>query len=179
DQFDASTPSEVRVYAISENIAAIELIAADWYDAFTAVRTADGWRLLDCVWGAIPEYQTPEQDAGEAAVVMAVAETFARGVASADRALLDDAIHPNLTMRSYEQHDGVGRIVPITRESLYLGAHGAANLASPTTPVHTTVHNATARTALVQIEHGRATYFVQMLRINGDWRVINVTWAGA
>lgn len=171
DQFDETTPARVVVHAIVGDVAALELIAANWYDAFTAVRIDGDWLILDCVWGQVPEYEEPEVDAGESAAVDAVTRTFLRGMAEADRDLLDPVTHPNVRIRTVSPETGM--IDPVTRERLYDGRHAARPEAGSPTVI---VHNATRRTGLVGARVGGRSYVLQLVRLNGEWKVVNVHW---
>ncbi|MGE0046875.1 MAG: nuclear transport factor 2 family protein [Hyphomonadaceae bacterium] len=169
DQFDESTQRIVNVFEVSGDVAVLELIAGDWFDAFTAIRTAEGWRLLDCVWGVLDEYEAPDVDAGEAAEAAGVMAAFAQAAAAGHDAALDRVMHAQAQMRGLDR----GALRALTRDQIYAGLGARTGAPEP----H--VFNATRRTALGRVRHGGATYWLQLLRIDGAWRVVNVHWRDA
>lgn len=165
-QFDENTQRIVRVYQIAGDVAAFELIAGDWYDAFTAIRTGEGWRILDCVWGVLSEYEEPAQDAGESAAASALFETFARAVADGDAVALDRAMHGQAQVRGLAE----GRLEARTRAQVYTG------LGSQAGAPRATVFNVTTRTAMGRVQHGDRAWWVQALRVGEEWKVVNAHW---
>lgn len=167
DQFDESTQRIVRVYQISGDVAALELVAGDWYDAFTAIRTGEGWRILDCVWGVLSEYEQPERDAGEGAAIAALFETFTRAVAVGDTVALDRTMHAQAQVRGLADD---GALEARTRAQAYagLGAQEGAPRA--------TMFNVTMRTAMGRVQHGDRAWWLQALRVGEEWKVVNAHW---
>ncbi|MGE3839743.1 MAG: nuclear transport factor 2 family protein [Hyphomonadaceae bacterium] len=165
DRFDEATQRIVNVFAISGDVAALELVAGDWYDAFLAVRTAEGWRLLDCVWGVLSEYEAPGADTGEAALVEGVMRAFVSAAEGGDESALSELLHAQAQVRSFGP-DGVLRAM--TRDQVYRGFGGAGPAPEGE------VFNATQRTASGRVYAGARVYWLQALRIGEDWRIVNV-----
>ncbi len=176
NRFDANTPSSVPVHFINSRIAVVELVAAGWYDAMTLVKSDGRWQILDIVWSDLAEYELPMRDAGERAEVQTLFMRFAREIQRGDRAALDSIIHPNLRLREFAREQGAEVVRPVTREQLYRRTHGAHRAALAGATPSVTVYNATRRAAFARVDHGAITYYVQALRLNGRWAVINATW---
>lgn len=166
-RFDETTQRIVTVFEVSGDVAVLELVAGDWYDGFIAIRTAQGWRLLDCVWGSLGEYEPPEQDAGEAAEVRRLFAAFARAAAVGDAVVLDRTMHAQAQMRMLES----GVLHALTREQIYRGVQADA-----TGEPEALVYNATRRTAIGRVQLATSTYWLQAVRLNGEWHVVNVHW---
>ncbi len=169
DQFDESTQRNVNVFSVSGDVAALELIAGDWYDEFTAIRTPDGWRILDCVWGVLNEYEPAAQDAGEAARLAALMREFVEASGVGDDAKLSRLLHPQSQIR---QVGASGELSAYTRDQVFRG------LGSIGGPLSVEVFNVTSRTAVGRVEHAGSSYWLQALSVGGEWRIVNVLLNG-
>ncbi len=176
NRFDANTPSTVPVHLVTPRIAVVELLAAGWYDAMTLVKSDGRWQILDIVWSDLPEYESPDRDAGERTAVQGLFTRFATAVQTGDRATLDSVMHPNLRLREFARERDTEVVRPVTREQLYRRTHGARRDAVASVAPRVTVYNATRRAAFARVDHGPLSYYMQALRLNGQWTVVNATW---
>lgn len=173
-EFDEATQRRAVILDISDDVAVVELLAGDWYDVFTAVKIDGDWTILDCVWGLLPEWEPARVDAGEAAEVRAVLSTFAAAVQSGDDAALDRVLDPISQFRTLSRRSGHTVVHAQTRHQIYTADHDARDPDAQDQEVQ--VLNASGVTAAGKIVHGRITYWVQLLRFNGRWAVVNVHW---
>jgi hypothetical protein len=177
DAFDETTQRRAVILDVSGDVAVVELLAGDWYDVFTAVKIDGHWTLLDCVWGILPEWEPADVDAGEAAVVNTVLSTFADAVQTGDDAALDRVLDPISQFRTLSYRDGRAVVHAQTRDQIYTADHGARDPGARGQEIQ--VLNASGFTAAGKIVRGRITYWVQLLRFNGRWAIVNVHWRSA
>jgi hypothetical protein len=173
-EFDETTQRRAVILDISGDVAVVELLAGDWYDVFTAVKIDGNWTILDCVWGLLPEWEPVRVDAGEAAEVRAVLSTFADAVQSGDDAALARVLDPISQFRTLSRGAGHTVVHAQTRDQIYNADHDARDPGAQDQEIE--VLNASGVTAVGKIVRGRITYWVQLLRFNGRWAVVNVHW---
>lgn len=176
-EFDETTQRRAVILDISGDVAVVELLAGDWYDVFTAVKIDGNWTILDCVWGLLPEWEPVRVDAGEAAEVRAVLSTFADAVQSGDDAALDRVLDPISQFRTLSRRSGHAVVHAQTRQQIYTADHDARDPAAQDQEIQ--VLNASGVTASGKIVRGQITYWVQLLRFNGRWAIVNVHWRSA
>jgi hypothetical protein len=173
-EFDETTQRRAVILDISGDVAVVELLAGDWYDVFTAVKIDGEWTILDCVWGLLPEWEPAHVDAGEAAEVRAVLSTFADAVQSGDDAALARVLDPISQLRTLSRRAGHTVVHAQTRDQIYNADHDARDPGAQDQEIE--VLNASGVTAVGKVVRGRITYWVQLLRFNGRWAVVNVHW---
>ena len=173
-EFDETTQRRAVILDISGDVAVVELLAGDWYDVFTAVKIDGEWTILDCVWGLLPEWEPAHVDAGEAAEVRAVLSTFADAVQSGDDAALARVLDPISQFRTLSRRAGHTVVHAQTRDQIYNADHDARDPGAQDQEIE--VLNASGVTAVGKVVRGRITYWVQLLRFNGRWAVVNVHW---
>jgi hypothetical protein len=174
DEFNETTQRRAVILDISGDVAVVELLAGDWYDVFTAVKIDGDWTILDCVWGLLPEWEPAHVDAGEAAEVRAVLSTFADAVQSGDDAALDRVLDPISQFRTLSRRSGHAVVHALSRQQVYAADHDARDPDARAQEIQ--VLNASGVTAAGKIVRGRITYWVQLLRFNGRWSIVNVHW---
>ena len=173
-QFDETTQRRAIILDLSGDVAVVELLAGDWYDVFTAVKVDGRWTLLDCIYGGLSEWEPAEVDAGEAAAVNAILATFAEAIQTGDDRGLDRVLNPISQFRTLSYRDGRAVLHAQTRDQIYAADHAGRDPEARDLEVQ--VLNASGVTAVGKIKRGRITYWVQLLRTNGSWSIVNVHW---
>lgn len=174
DQFDEKTQRRAVILDVSGDVAVVELLAGDWYDVFTAVKIDGRWVILDCVWGLLEEWESAEVDAGEAAEVKAVLSTFSDAVQTGDDLALDRVLNPISQFRTLSHQGSQTTVHTQSRDQIYTARHDARDPSAQSHEIK--VLNASGVTAVGKITRGRVTYWVQLLRMNGRWSIVNVHW---
>jgi len=178
-RFDDTTPRRVRVLDVAGNIAAAELIGGDWMDFAHLVRFRDGWRIADLAWWADvprPEWAGSRDDV---AAVRSVLEEYVAAVRAADVAAVERVTHPAFRMRSPEVRGDTEYLHPLgRRETAFLeGVAGSARDARAGV-FQVWSNDAWGMIAAGFIRAESWTGYVHLLRIEGEWRIVNALWTG-
>lgn len=173
-QFDETTQRRAIILDVSDDVAVVEVLAGNWYDAFTAVKIDGRWTLLDCVWGGLTEWEPADVDDGEAAVVNTILAAFSDAIQNGEDAELDRVLNPISQFRSLSYRDGRAVLHAQTRDQIYSADHAGRDPGALGLEVQ--VLNASGVTAVGKVIRGRITYWVQLLRTNESWSIVNVLW---
>lgn len=164
----ATATTQVSVLDTAANVAVFRLIAArDWFDYHLAARIGNEWRIINCVFGGLPDLEAPVTDADRAAVAAAVSD-YANAVASDDFGRLSEAVHLDFTRRSVRTR-APQRLVIETLETMAQDMRGRVLRDEPRIQVLAVSRVAAA----ARIDARGREEWVFLLRLDGRWRPVN------
>lgn len=171
----ATSTVEVRTLDQSASAGVVHLIAdTDWYDIFLAARLNGEWVFVNCAYGGYSQLEADDPDAEMAAIADA-AHRYIDAIYANDAAGLRQAAWWDLERREVTGPDGdqvlsLGSLETLDREMRDLEDSGALAGADP---ARVTPLAVTAVTGAVRIDAARWTEWVFLLRLDGDWRIVN------
>jgi hypothetical protein len=182
DRF-ASAPKDVDVaiFDISNGLAVVRCIGAPWYDYAQLAKVNGEWSIVNVLW-ARNQLQTEgggtNTDADRAAVEAAALD-YIEGAYSGDAERMERALHPELNKVLLTQHRatdvqflykmGASNLVEGTRAGLGLVEEGQRN-------IDVEIYDVSHDIAMAKVSSALYIDYVQVGKVNGEWKLINVLW---
>lgn len=125
--------------------------------------------------GAAP---APAQSAADTAAIRATAHDYIDGWYDGDAARMERALHSHLAKRLvYEDQNGRGRLVDLTALELVQSTRAAAGKIPPAEwRDSVTILNVFGNAAMVRIDATTWVDYLEEVKWNGRWVIINVVW---
>lgn len=188
---EAERDIKVTIYAIEENLAAVKVTSTIFYDYLLMAKIDGQWKLINVLWTYNPGWEkNPNQASGadqpaadpaadEAAVKQACLD-YLEGYFSGDASRMDRALHPELTKVRPQALKQTGKIM--------LDKVGAELLVEATRTKMGMLDEAERKIQYRLLDHeGNIAMaeaissmfydYVQLVKMNGEWKIINVLWA--
>jgi len=184
DRFaDVDKNVDVTVFDIGDSLATARAIGEPWYDFMQLAKINGEWRIVNVLWarnrldaedqtGVIPE-------ARDSANIVTTALNYIDGSFSGDAGRMESALHPELTkiLLAYDR----------TTRQPYLYKMGASDLIEGTRAgmgmvdeaerdIKVEIDDVSHGIAAVKVTSSRYIDHLQMGKVNGEWKIINVLW---
>ena len=192
DRFDnADKNVDVTVFDIDNNLATALATGALWYDYLQLAKIDGEWRIVNILWApySLVGPNTTEADeearivptARDSAQVVAQARNYIEGSFTGDAGRMESALHPELTKvmlardrntrRPYLRSMGAGDLVEGTLAGLGM---------VPEEEWHIDVDLQDISRGIASLKVTSSMYidYLQMGKVNGAWKIINVLWVG-
>jgi hypothetical protein len=171
---------DVTVFDIGHDIATARAVSAPWYDYLQLAKIDGEWRIINVLWAR----NQPGSDAVEAApadkeAVKNTALDYIEGAYSGDALRMERALHPELTKVMLARHPETGRFFlnPMGASSLVEGTRaGLGDLAEDERKIDVEILDASHDMATVKVYSAMYIDYLQVGKINGEWKIINVLW---
>ena len=174
---------DVTVFDIGDSLATARAIGEPWYDFMQLAKIHGEWRIVNVLWarnrlnaedqsGVIPE-------ARDSANIVTAALNYIDGSFSGDAGRMESALHPELTkiLLAYDR----------TTRQPYLYKMGASDLIEGTRAgmgmvdeaernIEVEINDVSHGIAAVKVTSSRYIDHLQMGKVNGEWKIINVLW---
>ena len=180
---------EVTVFDIDNNLATARAVGAVWYDFLQLAKTDGEWRIVNILWSPNnvlgPNHTEADEEARvvptarDSAQVVAQALNYIEGSFTGDAGRMESALHPELTkvMLAYDR----------ATQRPYLRTMGASDLVEgtlaglgmvPEDEWHISVELQDVSHGIASIKVTSSMYidYLQMGKVNGAWKIINVLW---
>ncbi|WP_291843311.1 nuclear transport factor 2 family protein [Maricaulis sp.] len=164
---------DVRFFDTTSDTGLFQLTAdADWYDFFVGTRINGEWVLVNCAYGAFEWIDNPDR-ANDIELIGGVVARYAEAWDAGDADAVVAAVYPDFDRRHVDRSGDREYLAPETLETIAmrLDARGVA-----TAPSRVTVFEATRATGAARIEAADRTEWVLLLRVAGEWRIVNSFW---
>jgi hypothetical protein len=165
---------DVRFFDTTPDVGVFQLTAdRDWYDFFLGTRINGDWVLVNCAYGAFTWIDNPDRET-DLGLIRDRVEAYASAWDAGDEAGVIDAVYPDFDRRHVDRRGAREFLAPETLETIAFSVQdrGPAETAS-----EITVFEATRATGAARIDAEDRTEWVFLLRVNGDWQIVNSFWA--
>ncbi len=144
----------------------------DWYDFFVGTRINGEWILVNCAYGGYGWLDNPGR-ADDMRRIGDRVETYASAWDAGNADAVTASVYPDFDRRHVDRSGAREFLSPETLETIAirLDARGAAETASSVT-----VFEATQATGAARIDAGDRTEWVFLLRVAGEWEIVNSFW---
>ena len=180
---------DVTIFEIDQNLATALAIGSLWYDFLQLVKIDGEWRIVNILWAPYTivgpnrteadEEERIVPDARDSAQVVAQALNYIQGSFTGDAGRMESALHPELTKvrLAYDR---------VTHRP-YLSKMGASNLIEGTLAgmgmvpeeewyIDVEIQDLSRGIAAVKVTSSMYIDHLQMGKVNGAWKIINVLW---
>ena len=174
---------DVTVFDIGDSLATARAVGEQWYDCMQLAKINGEWRIVNVLWARNrlnAEDQTGvTPDARDSANVVATALNYIDGSFSGDAGRMESALHPELTkmLLTYDR----------TTRQPFLHKMGASDLIEGTRAgmgmvdeaerdIEVVINDISHGIAAVKVKSSQYIDHLQMGKVNGEWKIINVLW---
>jgi hypothetical protein len=180
---------EVTVLDIDNRLATARAVGAVWYDFLQLAKIDGEWRIVNILWAPNrpndPNRSEAEEEvrlvptARDSAQVVAQALNYIQGSFTGDAGRMESALHPELTkvMLAYDR----------TTQRPYLRTMGTSDLVEGTLAglgmvpedewhIDVDIQDVSHGIASVKVTSSMYIDYLQMGKVNGAWKIINVLW---
>ena len=171
---------EVTVFDVGNDIATARAVGALWYDLLQLAKVDGRWRIVNVLWAQ----RQPAAESGTApdasmSEVEATALDYIEGAYSSDAERMARAIHPEIhkVRLATNPQTGESFLHKIGSSSLIEGTRsGLGSLPENERNIEVEIQDVSHGLASVKVTSAMYIDYVQMARVNGAWRIINVLW---
>ncbi len=177
---DVDRDIEVTVFDIGHDIAAARAVGEPWYDYLLLAKMHGEWRIVNVLWAphqADGENQTESDDIrGE---VQVTALNYIEGAYSGNAERMEQALHPELTkmLLNHDRATGEPSLYKMGASNLIEGTRtGQGNLDPERRNIEVDIFDISHDMALVKVTSAMYIDLLQIAKVNGEWKIINVLW---
>jgi hypothetical protein len=174
---------EVTIHDVLEGLVSVKVTSVLFYDLLQLAKIDGHWKIIHVLWKNNPPAEEGESgsvDAGsEREAIKKTALDYIEGAFSGDAERMERALHPELskvvpvtlpeTGRPMLNHMGAGILIEGTRAKLGLLEEGKRN-------IEVTLLDMGLGLASVKVTSAMYYDFLQMAKIDGQWKIVNVLW---
>lgn len=169
-----SSTVDVRFFDATDTVGVFQLTAdTDWYDFFLGTRINGEWVLVNCAYGAFDWIDNPQRDA-DMATIRARVETYAAAWDAGEAGAVAQSVYPDFDRRHVDRSGAREFLAPETLETI---AFSVTDAGASETASEVTVFEATRATGAARIDAADRTEWVFLLRVGGEWQIVNSFWA--
>lgn len=177
---DVDKAVEVTVFDIGHDIAAARAVSAPWYDYLQLAKIDGEWRIINVLWARNrpdPE-ESSDPEADELEVTNAALD-YIEGAYSGDAQRMERALHPELTKMLLTRHPETGQqfLYRIGASNLVEGTRaGLGSLDEDERDIEVEILDCSHGIASVKVYSAMYIDYLQVGKVNGAWKIINVLW---
>ncbi|MCK5652978.1 MAG: nuclear transport factor 2 family protein, partial [Gemmatimonadetes bacterium] len=175
---DVDKKIEVTVFDIGHDIAAARAVGEPWYDYLLLAKMHGEWRIVNVLWARHDpdrENQTDSEDVrGE---VRVTALNYIEGAYSGNAERMEQALHPELTkmLLNRDRTTGEPSLYKMGASNLIEGTRaGQGNLDPERRNIEVDIFDISHDMALVKVTSAMYIDLLQIGKVNGEWKIINV-----
>lgn len=180
---DVDKSVEVTVFDIGHGIAAARVVGQPWYDYLQLAKIDGRWRIINVLWARNqPDAELDADSQTAKAGKLAVEKTaldYIEGAYSGDADRMKRALHPELTKVMLTKHRQTGETFLYTTgaSNLIEGTRaGLGNLEEGQRNIEVDIFDVSHGMAAVKITSAMYIDYLQIGKVNGEWKIINVLW---
>ena len=174
---------DVTVFDIGDSLAAARAIGQNWYDFLQLAKINGQWRIVNVLW-ARNRLQAEDQsgvqpEPTDRAEIEATALNYIDGSFSGDAERMAKAVHPELTKmllannrvtgKPFLHKMGASDLIEGTRAGLGIVPEDQRN-------IEVEIYDVSHGIAAVKVTSSRYIDHLQLGKVNGEWKIINVLW---
>lgn len=179
---DVDKNVEVTVFDIGHDLAAARAVGALWYDYLQLAKIDGEWKIVNVLWapnrpgemGLAPDdLEVARGDVEKAAL------DYIEGAYSGDAERMERALHPELTKVLLNRHRQTGEqfLYKMGASDLIEGTRaGLGLLEEDKRSIEVDVYDMAFDMASVKVASAMYIDYLQVARVNGEWKIINVLW---
>lgn len=171
---------EVTVFDVGNDIATARAVGSLWYDLLQLAKRDGRWRIVNVLWAQRrPPAETRTDAAASRSEVEATALDYIDGAYSSDAERMARAIHPEIhkVMLATNPRTGESFLRKMGSSSLIEGTRsGLGALPKNERNIEVEVQDVSHDMASVKVTSAMYIDYLQMARVNGAWKIINVLW---
>jgi len=173
---------EVTVFDIGYDLAAARTVGQLWYDFLQLAKINGEWKIVNVLWARNqPDAANRQPDDFEAtkADVEKTALDYIDGAYSADAERMERALHPELTKMMLARHRQTGEpfLYKMGASDLIEGTRaGLGVLDEDKRNIEVDVYDVAFDMASVKVASAMYIDYLQIAKVNGEWKIINVLW---
>jgi len=174
---------DVTVFDIGDSLATARAIGEPWYDFMQLAKINGEWRIINVLWarnqlnaedqtGVVPE-------ARDSANIIATALNYIDGSFSGNAGRMESALHPELTkiLLTYDRSTGNPFLHKMGASDLIEGTlAGLGMVPEAERDIEVDIQDASHGIAAVKVMSSQYIDHLQMGKVNGEWKIINVLW---
>lgn len=181
DRFtNLSREVDVTVFDIGNDIAAARTIGEIWYDYLLLAKMHGEWRIVNVLWSRYnPEAENQTDNEEVRGAVRATALNYIDGAYSGDAERMEQALHPELTkmLLTHDRTTGEPFLYKMGASNLIEGTRaGLGRLDPEDRNIQIDIFDISHDLALVKVHSAMYIDLLQIGKVNGEWRIINVLW---
>jgi len=180
----------LEIFAVREGLAAARITSSVFYDYLLLADIDGSWKIINVLWKMNPEWvekNRPEALEGkepfdadaEKKAIEAAALDYLEGYYTGDSERMARGIHPELTKVWPRKHPKTGGTYLDRIGSGYLieaTALGGGKLEEGKRDINMTIFDYGDDIAFVEALSAMFYDYLQMAKVNGEWKVVNVLW---
>jgi len=172
---------EVTVFDIDGDLAVARAVGAPWYDYAQLARINGEWRIVNVLWAQNQPSAESEGSNGREdwAAVEAAARDYIEGSYAGTPERMERALHPELHKVRLVTHPetGVQFLQKMGYSALVEGTRaGMGMLPEGEWGVEVDIFDVSHDMAMAKVTSARYIDYVQLAKVNGAWKLINVLW---
>lgn len=180
---DVDKNVEVTVFDVGNELAAARAIGQLWYDFMQLAKIDGQWRIVNVLWArnrlAAEDQTGVAPEPRDSAQIVAAALNYIDGSFSGDAGRMESALHPELTKMWLRRHRETGEqflykmgaadLIEGTRAGLGIVPEGERD-------IDVEIYDISHGIAAVKVTSSQYIDHVQVGKVNGEWKIINVLW---
>ena len=174
---------DVEVFEIGHDLAVARAIGQIWYDFLQLAKIDGQWRIVNVLWARNlleAEDQTGVvATASDSAAINATALNYIEGAFTGNGDRMESALHPELTkvLLAYDRTTGRPFLHKMGASNLIDGTRaGLGLLPEEERDIEVVVYDVSHGIAAVKVYSSQYIDHMQMGKVNGEWKIINVLW---
>jgi hypothetical protein len=180
---DVDKSVDVTVFDIGHNLAAARAIGQNWYDFLQLAKINGQWRIVNVLW-ARNRLQAEDQsgvqpEPMDRTQIEATALNYIDGSFSGDADRMEKALHPELTKMLLANNRVTGRpfLHKMGASDLIEGTRaGLGTVPEDERNINVEIYDVSHGIAEAKITSSRYIDHLQLAKVNGEWKIINVLW---
>jgi hypothetical protein len=180
---DVDKSVDVTVFDIGHNLAAARAIGQNWYDFLQLAKINGQWRIVNVLW-ARNRLQAEDQlgvqpEPMDRTQIEATALNYIDGSFSGDADRMEKALHPELTKMLLTNNRVTGRpfLHKMGASDLIEGTRaGLGTVPEDERNINVEIYDVSHGIAEAKITSSRYIDHLQLGKVNGEWKIINVLW---
>jgi hypothetical protein len=170
---------DLKILDVLEGLAAVRVTSARFWDYLQLADIDGQWKIINVLWAPFPKPGEERDNRNEGEAIEAAALDYIEGSFSGDAVRMERALHPELhkvipvkmpqTGKTRLDIMGAGMLIEGTRAKLGM-------LPEDKRRIEVTILDAAEDLAMVKVVSARYYDFLQMAKIGGKWKIVNVLW---
>ncbi len=177
---DVDRNIDVTVFDIGHDIAAARAVGELWYDYLLLAKMHGEWRIVNVLWARHDPSRENRTDSDDIrGEVQVTALNYIEGAYSGNAERMEQALHPELTkmLLNRDRTTGEPSLYKMGASNLIEGTRaGQGNLEPERRNIEVDIFDISHDMALVKVSSAMYIDLLQIAKVNGEWKIINVLW---
>ncbi len=170
---------EVKILDELQGLAVVRVTSAVFWDYLQLADIDGEWKIINVLWTRNPQEGKAKDMSGEADAIQSAALDYIEGAYSGNAERMERALHPELhkvipvrmpqTGKTRLDIMGAGMLIEGTRANMGL-------LPEEKRRIEVKILDSAEELAVVKVLSARYYDFLQLAKVEGQWKIINVLW---